>query len=132
MDSYRELNDEDFGYEFYVEDIKALARSYMCGFFAKKKLHSGGLIPLDTLESHRYLSFVMNLSISDGMGLIYATLDAQKTPTKNLEKHKKGNLEDIKYVLGLLNQCARYGIPKYFAAGIIIMYLELCEGYNVS
>ncbi len=122
MDSYQE--EENFGYEYYVEDIKALAKSYIYGFFAKKKHHSGGLIPLDALDSPRYLSLVMNLDISTGMDLIYQALDARSEPGTT-------KLEDIKYVLDLLNQCSRFGIPKYFAAGIIIMYLELCEGYEV-
>lgn len=128
MDCYQEEFD---GYEFYVEDIKALARSYMCGFFAAKKLPSGRLIPREILESPRYLSFVMNLDISTGMDLIYTTLDAKNKPTVDLEKHKKNNLDDIKYVLNLLSQCASFGIPKHFAAGIIIMYLEICEGYKI-
>ena len=49
-----------------------------------------------------------------------------------LEKYELDEEEQIKLVLGFLNKCASRGVPKFFAAGITIMYMEICKGIEVS
>ena len=34
-------------------------------------------------------------------------------------------------IISILNECFKSGIPKYFAGGIMLIYLELCEGLEI-
>lgn len=108
----------------YYDDIKALAKHYINGFFKDKSFWCGGPIPQKMLNDPKYIDYMLNLDICNGMDCIYNTLGSD--PTLDASDN------DIKHVIGLFNTCARAGIPKQFSVGIILMYLELCEGCKLA
>ena len=47
------------------------------------------------------------------------------------QRLKNGDGEDVWFVIDIFRQCAVAGIPKCFSPGILLVYLELCEGITV-
>ena len=48
------------------------------------------------------------------------------------QRPKNKETEDIWYVISIFQQCAEMGIPKCFRPGMLLVYLELCEGIRVD
>ena len=106
----------------FAEDIKNLAREYIGNFFKHEEMHLGGKIPNKIMYSSNYVDLVIDADIASGVLAIY---DA-------LEKYELEEDEEIKLVLEILNKCASRGIPKFFAAGVAVMYMEICKGVDVT
>jgi len=106
----------------FAEDIRNLSKEYISNFFKHEEMHLGGKIPNEIMHSSDYVDLVVDADITSGVFAIYEAL----------EKYKLDEEEQIKLVLDTLNKCARRGVPKFFAAGITIMYMEICKGVEVS
>jgi hypothetical protein len=119
--------------EYAIEDAKLLAKHYIDMFFKDKSLYCGGSIPKNMLHKDRYISAVLNLDICNGMDYIYDAVGVTYTEEQMRYYERQGQLpEDVKYVISLFSMCAKAGIPKQFAVGIIVIYLELCEGHKLA
>ena len=105
----------------FAEDIRSLSKEYIDNFFKHEEMHLGGKIPNEIMHSSNYIDLVIDADITSGVSAIY----------KALEKYELDEEEQIKLVLGILNKCASRGVPKFFAAGITIMYMEICKGVEV-
>ena len=105
----------------FAEDIRNLSKEYIVNFFKHEEMHLGGKIPNEIMHSSNYIDLVIDADISSGVTAIY----------KALEKYELDEEEQIKLVLGTLNKCASRGVPKFFAAGVAIMYMEICKGIEV-
>lgn len=97
----------------FLVDIESLAHHYIKMYFQEED------IPKNVKE--KYISCILNTNIMRGVRLIYKALEKKRKK----EKKDKDDIHDIKYVLSLLQDCAKKGIPKCFACGILIMKLEL-------
>jgi hypothetical protein len=106
----------------FAEDIRNLSKEYIGNFFKHEEMHLGGKIPNEIMYSSNYVDLVIDADISSGISSIY----------RALEKYELDEEEQIKLVLGILNKCASRGVPKFFAAGITIMYMEICKGVGIS
>jgi len=126
---------EDNVNEFFHKDIEKLAKHYAVLFFSDKRNFLNGPISPHylegILEEKRFISLIMNLSISDGMLYIYDIISNNKGRFKNEIKFDK-SFSDVKYVISLLNQCGRLGIPQRFRAGIIVLYFSICKGCKIK
>jgi len=127
LDCFLETDEVD---EFFQDDIKRFALYYTNLFFKNKKDYLGYDIDQDFLES--YISIVLDFDICDGMEIIYDTIFRNSEKFKKDIKFGRPYHGDIKYVLSLLNECAKLGIPKCFASGIIIIFLKACKGCKVE
>jgi len=88
-------------------------------FFCDKQFTWGGPIPASKLHSNRNVRRVMNTTISEGVSKFYAAVwDEWPNAQQRL--------------VDVLNQCAKRHIPKQFAAGIMLMYFNLCEGVQIA
>lgn len=119
--------------EFSLEDTKWLAKYYIDLFFKDKTMYCGGPIPNSFLYKDRYISAVLNLDICNGMDFIYDAIGAKYTEKQLRHLERQGQLpEDVKYVIAKFRDLAKAGIPKQFAVGILLIYLELCEGFKAA
>jgi hypothetical protein len=117
---------------FFVKDIERLAQHYIERFFIDKLLLSGEPVPLESMSKEYYIDKVLNLDVCGGIDLIYGAIGVKYSVEETRACERKGQLPaDVKHVLSLYKQCATLGIPKCFATGIIIIYLELCKGYHI-
>ena len=122
--------DEEYaaGGEF-VYDIKQLAKQYILNFFNGKQMYCGGAIPRKILLTPRYLSLVLNSSIEETRPMIYCSLEKS---FEQLDENSGLVAEDVRLVISVLKQCSKFGIPKEFSVGIMAIYLECCEGLELT
>lgn len=122
-----------FEFEYLVDDLNMLAKYYIDLYFCDKELPEGGQIPKKLLHSDRYISYVLNTDICNGMDLIYKIVGVDYTVEQVRHFERQGQLpEDVKYVISMLHDMSRRGIPKQFAIGIFLIYLELCQGHKLA
>lgn len=95
--------------------------------FFVDKLLGDDPVPFEILHQPHYVNLVLEAKITEcevlnkrsGVDAIYQAIDS-------------GNDDnDIKKLISLLDECAKKKIPHAYKIGIIIMYLEICEGYKI-
>lgn len=122
----------EFDYQYFVDDVGQLAKYYIKLFF-QDKLRNGEPIPFSELFQEKYIKIVLNHDINSGMSVIYKMLNSVPSKDERYAVQRHGMLpSDVRYVISLLSQCAKAGVAQEFSVGIIIMYLELCEGKNLA
>ena len=95
-------------------------------FFAGKQMYYGGNISSAVLHSPAYVDRVLNLDIVHGIKKAYELIEI--TGAIEITCDEDNVPEDVSIVVNLLEECHRLGVPKYYAAGIVLMALELCYG----
>jgi hypothetical protein len=128
-----ETEEDRFSASLFREDLKLLRRNYVDAFFGDKRMHCGGSIPKYLLHAENRLSLVGNLSILDAVDMAYRGLE-NSVDRHLLEKSRKTgeSTSDIRLVNETLKKFAKAGIPQEFAGGLLILYLEFCEGVTFS
>lgn len=121
-----------FEFDYLVDDLNMLAKYYIDLYFCDKEI-DGKPIPKSVLHSKQYISYVLNLDICSGMDKIYELVGIEYEGEQMRYFERQGQLpDDVKYVIDMLNDCSKRGIPKQFAIGIFLMYLELCIGHKLA
>lgn len=123
-----DLIDEDYDFgpslvSSFRSDVRILARQYISSFFSKKEMHCGGKILDRHLFNDRNISLVLNTSIESAIELAYLAIESTEDCRLNPE-----NFEDQKLCCAVLDECFRLSIPKEYAGGILLLYLNFCEG----
>ena len=114
-----------------VDMSKKLAEDYIKAYFINRNLYSGGKIPKAVLSDKNYISVVLNtFSISYGIFKAHKMMGFDKVEVQPF-KRKGTILPSSEMILTVLKACAKLSIPKCFAAGILLIHLELCEGYTM-
>lgn len=113
------------------------AKKYMRLFFADKSNYFGGRINLynergsQYLLDDRYVRLVSRIGWEDAVDLAYSAMNDPQNKKWKLrwcsEVKGKMNFETVKW-LEIMRMCSSLAIPRKFAVGIAIVYLELCEG----
>ena len=116
-----------------IELKRKRAKHYIEKFFKDKSMYCGGSIPKSVLFRERNIKAVVDLDVCNGMDIIYKTIGSNYTEKELIVCEQKGRLpDDVVYVISKFRELARAGIPKYFSVGILLIYLELCEGYRLA
>ena len=119
--------------EQFADKVRELAVYYIDKFFSDKKLCSGGKIPKYMLHCPKRISMVMNYDIIKGVDHAYRALSDMVTPEEESRASITGeSTQDIKLVTETLGFLARSGVPQQFAGGMMILYLEFCEGVRCN
>lgn len=117
----------------FRKDSSELARYYIRLFFEKRDAHSNSNIDrLGLLNDDKILT-VINTSIISGVQKAYEALNKYIIITQeDINKAKKeGDVtQEIKLVNETLKSLYQSGVPQQFAGGMMILYLEFCEGIN--
>lgn len=119
--------------EQFADKVRELAVNYIDKFFDGKKMCSGGKIPKYMLHCPKRISLVMNYDIIKGVDHAYRILSDMVSPEEESRASIIGEAtQDIKLVNETLNLLARSGVPQQFAGGMMILYLEFCEGVRCN
>lgn len=110
-----------------LTDAEQIAINHIKTFFTNKKMYFGGAILEEELLTDRYIQMVIHTNVVKGVEHAYKVLE--HCMTEDDENHIS---DDIRLVVKVLEECGSLGIPKCFAAGILLVYLELCEGYVIE
>lgn len=113
--------------EVNTQDCVEYAKHFLKMFFKDRVDECGCEIEVEDLLTRRNISLVLNMTVCDGMPIIY---DVLKTTKK--EKRKGKLPEDVEMVIKLLNEVAKMSAPKNFAAGLIAVYVEVCKGCKLN
>jgi len=128
VDEFIEENEEFDCKGDFLQDLTELAKQYILNFFSNKEMYCGGSIPTKMLLTPRNISLVMNASVEATLSRIYSCIQPH---FKQLDSDSGLVAEDVKLVISILKQCSKAGIPKEFATGILVIYLEHCEGLDL-
>ena len=113
----------------FLGDIQKLAKDYIGRFFINREMHCGGFIPDRLMYSDHNISMVLNTNVESGVKLAYAAMEEAELFPVCVDSQLIS--DDVKLVISVYHQCAKLGIPKEFASGILLMYLEFCEGIGI-
>ena len=114
--------------EEFIDSVKNAAKNYLEAFFHGRNMYCGGPISPKILYSKTAISKVMNTDSESGCRRAYAAMKRENFK----QRPKNKETEDIWYVISIFQQCAEMGIPKCFRPGMLLVYLELCEGIRVD
>jgi len=115
-----------------VLQAKKLAADYLQAYFHSKKLHSGEPISKEMINHPYTISRVLNTKSSDGFEMAHKMLgEPTKEERRKVEK-TSGVYGNTEVIIQILEECSKMGIPKCFAAGILLLHLELCAGLSVN
>ena len=115
--------------EEFVEDAQALAREWIIKFFADKEMYCGGPISERILLSPHYIKLVLDTDISVGSEVAYIAMEVDN---KGEFPIKLGGIsDDVRWVIGFLGRCGVNRVPPCFIGGLMLMYLELCDGIRI-
>lgn len=131
-DSEEGFNDTtDEYYQQFMWDASAYAKMCIDKFFEGKEMYCGGDIPKRLLNDAQYIALVANTDVMDGVDLAYTALrrSHHRVTIPSTEITTVPN--DVKFVISILNHCKSLAIPKVFSTGLMLMYLEICEGVNI-
>lgn len=105
------------------------ARNVIASFFKDREMFCGGKILDKFLLNERNISLVLNTNIEVGVQRAYQALSEANhfPPCVDMQLVP----DDVRLVMSVLKQCAKSHIPKDNAAGILLLYLEFCEGVSV-
>lgn len=118
--NYDEDDDLDFYSSPFHDDLREYATDCIENFFKNMMMYCGGKIPKSLLFTEKRILSLFHLDIVKAVDLAYKTID-------NISQDKLKNIALVNETLKLL---AKSGIPKYFAGGMLLMYLEFCEGID--
>jgi len=123
-----DLDSEDcFDFENVDEKVQREeddAKKSLRRFFSDKKLWCGGNIPANMLLSEKHLNTLLDTTIEIGASIAHYSLQR--------EAPEHFDTSDSSWCFRLINtilaECGTRGISKSYAGGIVLLYLELCEG----
>ena len=124
---------QDFDYtdpQVFISEAEDIAKELIIKFFGDKQMYCGGPIPETILLSPRYINMVLNAKSENAVTIVYAAWELHN------KLHNKGPLvvkvggvsDDVRWVIAFLNHCADRKVPPCFVGGIMLIYLEQCEG----
>lgn len=116
----------------FKKDTEDLAKYYINVFF-NNKISKNGNTTKDLAKCPISLSTVVNTSIISGVQRAYKALNNYIIVTQeDMNKAKKNGdvTQEIKLVNETLKSLHKAGVPQQFAGGMMILYLEFCEGVS--
>jgi hypothetical protein len=121
--------------EFYtssfVPDVKMLVKGHLIDFFDGREMHCGGNIPQCLLCSEQNISMVLNTRLEKGIHRAYKGIALDGNISTEAASDSLVP-EDIKMVVSVMNAAAKRKIPPQYIPGIVLLYLEYCEGIEFA
>lgn len=115
--------------EMVAEEARALARDWIIEFFAGKQMHCGGDIPLQVLLTDHNIDLLLKTNMSSATVIVYAAMEVSNGAPYAI---KMGGIsDDVKWILTFIKHCANQSVPNCFVGGLMLIYLELCDGVPI-
>jgi hypothetical protein len=124
-----QLPEFDGDLDLFQEELEDEARREIQKFFNGKKFFCGGPIPNSYLMSDSSITLVVCTRWDEGVNLFYRLVAGTLVLVDDDEDDSVG--PDVAYFLSLLQETHRSNVWSKFRAGMILLYLKLCKGYQV-
>lgn len=113
----------------FQRDAVGFAKHWVGEFFKGRKMYCGGSIPTSLLYSDRQIDRVLNLSVGDAVSQAHEMLTtSSKYSSNSLPDDEDGVPVDVRFVIDVIGEQKQQRVPKCCQGGILLMYLEICEG----
>lgn len=112
-------------FKLYVKALERQAREAIERFFKGRMFHCGGPIPQKLLLSKQSVDLVLSTEFLSGIDEVQALLPDEPPPKGFDPKRIDWNTHRF---LQLLHEVKRYGIPKGFQCGMILLFMRYCMG----
>lgn len=117
----------------FVDSLRILAKQYMIYFFADKEMHCGGKITESFLFQPRRLYAVMNMNFCKAVDKAYNCMKSDLDEDYLQRCVDQGKLSpDVEKVIETLDMLGAARVPQQFLGGMLLLYLELCEGVKIE
>lgn len=124
-----EVSKEEEDLESILKQSRLLAIDWIDLFFYNKPMHCGGPISAGFLHAPAYVERVLNTEISIATQLVYIAMEIENG-APYLPK-LGGISDDVQWVIVFLRHCESLEVPPCFIGGLMLMYIELCEGMPI-
>ena len=116
----------------FVQDVKNLVVENIDRFFDGREMHCGGPISKKVLHSPPYITRVLNTDISNGVDAAY---EAMGFPPQTVDKFNPEQRKQFDKAQMMVSQTlitlSKSGVPKEYAGGVLLMYLEIVKGVDM-
>lgn len=111
------------------EELEKIVVNYISRYFSDKVLNFNLHFSPNIIFSPKYINLVSRTNICDGVDMAYKSMEHSGKFSSDASDHLIS--QDIRYVIKTLETIKKYGIPQEYAAGILLMHLELIEGIKL-
>ncbi len=129
--SFEEEEQEKKSSNLSKDEIIKFARDAILNYFDGRDYYCGGEIPHHLLVAKKRISLVLDCTFDEAMSVAYEAMEADLTSEDDEYIAAGGVSPDIKKLVDVLHEMARYGVPQELSNGMLILHLELCMGVDV-
>lgn len=110
-------------------ETRELALQWIQKFFAGREMYYGGPIPAQSLLTSKYIDFVLYVNLFVATTAVYLSMEVKDDLMS--EESSSGVTDDMRWVVSFIHQATKLRVPPDFRGGLMLMYLELCEGIDI-
>jgi hypothetical protein len=111
--------------KIFIKALERQALEFIEKFFQNRQFHCGGPIPRNLLLSRQSVDIVLSTEFLPGIDEVQALLPEEEPP-KGFDPTRLD--WDTHRFLQLLHEVKRFGIPKEFQCGMMLLYMRFCMG----
>lgn len=111
----------------FFEEIRPIIIKTIKNYFSNKKLYNGKDIDLSWFDLPYYSELIISTTVSEGVLKAYKIIEEN-----NFSEMDSDNdiASDIKYLIKTIKNIQKY-VPQEFVGGMILLHLELIEGFEI-
>lgn len=125
VDDEAELEDDGLGCLTKQEEEKNV-KSALKTFFSDKKHWCGGNLSTNLIFSDKHIQILLETSVEVGVSIAHFSMDRESPEHVDTTEE----MWSIRLINTILGEASIRGIPKSYLGGLVILYLELCEGVS--
>lgn len=112
----------------FFEEIRPILIKIIKNYFSDKKLYDGRDIDLNWFDLPYYSETVLSTTVTDGVLKAYKIIE--ENGIDESEFYGDEIQSEIRYIIDLIKNIQKY-VPQEFVGGMILLHLELIEGFEI-
>ena len=133
FDDAEDVEDIAVSKEVVTKEATELAKSWIVKFFCgtepPKEMHYGGPIPEGIIVNDKNVMMLLNVDMSTAVITTYAAMEVHNGSPYPIAMG--GISDDVRWTLAFIRNCANMRVPDCFVGGLMLIYLEVCEGIKI-
>jgi hypothetical protein len=111
----------------FFEEIRPIIIKTIKNYFSNKKLYNGKDIDLSWFDLPYYSELIISTTVSEGVLKAYKIIEENNFSEMDCDNDIAS---DIKYLIKTIKNIQKY-VPQEFVGGMILLHLELIEGFEI-
>lgn len=113
----------------FINELKPVIIKCVKNYFSNKIASDGSFVDESLIEMPYYLDLLFRTTLSDGVIKAYKIMEDNGFSACD-DDSDNIIADDIKYMINLISGIQKF-VPQEFVGGVILMHLELIEGFEV-